>query len=240
MVLSGTLSVFLLCLLSLSLRGTEAKVLDQNNLATIISYIQDTYGDEEKQFAVAINVPARKCTFGIKADQIDLLPYADAQTVKAAMNGAAKVYRGCQLIGAKPKPIPGKRSNYHSEYLLLIDSDPPGPSSNGPAIRDLLENNPTGCLIFYTFNSPCVNTCSTPTKPYSIIPALEMFKNHAGPKAFVFHKVWQRDVNKTQWEANMKEVNARVPLYRCDNGSCTLCVRNNIVDDNCKRNLQQN
>ena len=159
------------------------------------------------------------CRAGVTADQIrlGLLPNDPRQNVRNAMNGDDRVYRGEQLIGAKPKPIPGKPgSNYHSEYLLLIQSNPPNKSPDDPLIKQLTLNRMDNCLIFYTFNSPCSKTCSTPGKPYSIIPALDRwFRNYNGPKAFVFGQVWVDDLsgpNAAQWEKNIREVDARVPL----------------------------
>uniref|UniRef100_A0AAR2JKI3 Uncharacterized protein n=1 Tax=Pygocentrus nattereri TaxID=42514 RepID=A0AAR2JKI3_PYGNA len=185
------------------------------------------YGAGENQFAVAINVPAEKCSAGVTPDQ-NFLPDDGARKVIDAMDGTAKVYKGQRLIGAKPKPISNNPNiNYHSEYLLLIQSNPPATSPDDPLMMQLLNTNPDGCVVFYTYNSPCVKTCSTPNKRYSIIPALDMFTDHKGPKAFVFGQVWKHDVNKAQWETNMRAVNGKVPLYRCNNAGCTLCVDNN-------------
>ncbi|KAI4879608.1 hypothetical protein NFI96_002939, partial [Prochilodus magdalenae] len=184
------------------------------------------YGDGSRQIALAMNVPKEKCSKGVVPDQNFLLDN-DVNEVKAAMNGTARVYKGQQLIGAKPKRIPNTRSNYHSEYLLLINSNPSPTSPDDHLMKKLLDRDPAGCVVFYTFNSPCVNTCSTPNTNYSIIPALENFRNHNGPKAFVFGQAWKRDINTTQWEANIREVDSRVPLYRCDNTGCYRCVREN-------------
>ncbi|KAL6471944.1 hypothetical protein MHYP_G00205940 [Metynnis hypsauchen] len=206
---------------------SPAACAEIGNLKEIINFLQTNYGAGGSQFAVAINVPAEKCSAGVKPDQ-NFLPDDDAQKAIDAMDGTAKVYKGQRLIGAKPKPIPNKQDvNYHSEYLLLIKSNPPATSPDDPLMKKLLRKDGNGCVVFYTYNSPCVNTCSTPNKRYSIIPALDMFRDHKGPKAFVFGQVWKYDVNKAQWEANMKEVNAKVPLYRCNNAGCALCVDNN-------------
>uniref|UniRef100_A0A8B9HHT8 Uncharacterized protein n=1 Tax=Astyanax mexicanus TaxID=7994 RepID=A0A8B9HHT8_ASTMX len=170
-----------------------------------------------------------------------LTEYENVQgEAKASMNSPQRVYRGQELIGAKPKPIPNTISNYHSEYLLLILSNPPKESPDGPLMQKLLNSDPKGCVIFYTLNSPCVNSCSTPTAKYSIIPALDGIKKHKGPKAFVFGQVWKHDENKAQWEMNMKEINIKVPLYRCNNAGCTRCVDdNNVVQARCKANYSR-
>ncbi|KAI4879607.1 hypothetical protein NFI96_002938 [Prochilodus magdalenae] len=218
MVHSGVLvGLFLLSMLS---PAVWTKV---ENLPEVVRFLDKTYGDGSRQIALAINVPKEKCSKGIVPDQNFLLDN-DVDKVKAAMNGTARVYKGQQLIGAKPKPIGKKSRNYHSEYLLLINSNPSKTSPDDHLMKKLLDRDPTGCVVFYTFNSPCVNSCSSPNKPYSIIPALENFRNHNGPKAFVFGQVWKHDVNTTQWKANIRAVNSRVPLYRCDNAGCYRCV----------------
>ncbi|KAI4874028.1 hypothetical protein NFI96_005710 [Prochilodus magdalenae] len=204
----------------------QSPSLQTSKLHVSFRSAQEHYGDGSRQNALAMNVPKEKCSKGVVPDQNFLLDN-DVNEVKAAMNGPARVYKGQQLIGAKPKRIPNTRSNYHSEYLLLINSNPSPTSTDDHLMKKLLDRDPDGCVVFYTFNSPCVKTCSTPNKPYSIIPALENFRNHNGPKAFVFGQAWKRDINTTQWEANIREVDSRVPLYRCDNTGCYLCVQEN-------------
>ncbi|KAL7849467.1 hypothetical protein SRHO_G00210900 [Serrasalmus rhombeus] len=221
MVCSGVLvRLFLLSLLS------PAVWTMVENLHQVVSFLDKTYGDSKHQFALAINVPRQKCSKGVVPDQNFLLDN-DIRKVKAAMDDRkSRVYKGQQLIGAKPKPIPNNpKINYHSEYLLLFKSNPPATSPDDPLMQKLLNKDPDGCVVFYTYNSPCVNTCSTPNKRYSIIPALDMFKDHRGPKAFVFTQVWKYDENSSQWKGNIRSVSKRVPLYRCDNTGCYRCVR---------------
>ncbi|XP_066530065.1 uncharacterized protein [Hoplias malabaricus] len=231
MVRCGVLTgLVLLSLLSVAIS------VDIGNLPLIIRYLQNNYGSGDNQFAVAINVPAAKCAAGAVPDQ-NFLSGDVSQTVKNAMNSDARVYNGQQLIGARPKPIPGKSFYYHSEYLLLIRSNPPNISPDDPLMQKLLNKDPSGCVVFYTFNSPCVKTCSTPTGPHSIIPALDMFRNHNGPKAFVFNRVWRLDIIGDMWKDNIKLVNDRVLVHRCDNTGCIRCVdNNNVVDARCTVN----
>ncbi|KAG5269589.1 hypothetical protein AALO_G00203740 [Alosa alosa] len=97
-------------------------------------------------------------------------------------------------------------------------------------MKKLLDNDKTGCVVFYTYNSPCTSTCTKPGGCYSIIQALDMFKDHKGPKAFVFTKVWKYDCDK-DISTNLKEVLKRVPLYRCkDNNNCVACTDKNLKD----------
>ncbi|KAL6471942.1 hypothetical protein MHYP_G00205920 [Metynnis hypsauchen] len=165
------------------------------NLPKIISFLQNNYLDGD-QFAVVINVPAEKCSPRVKPDQ-NFLPDDSAQKVKRVMASTAGVYRGQQLLGAKQKPI-NEMSSYHPEYLLLVQSNPPENASYDPLLKELLDRDKHGCVVFYTHNSPCVNTCSTPEGAYSILPALDMLRNHKGPKAFVFRKVWKHNVGSVE------------------------------------------
>uniref|UniRef100_A0A4W4DSD3 Uncharacterized protein n=1 Tax=Electrophorus electricus TaxID=8005 RepID=A0A4W4DSD3_ELEEL len=195
------------------------------------------YGSEGQQFAVAINVKAEQCsTNDLDQNFLDQYP---SDVVKNNLAGVNKVFIGDRLIAARPKPIPGSNNNYHSEYLLLINSTLP--NQEVPPIWHLLNTDNNGCVVFYTYNSPCVKTCSTPNNCYSIIPALDMIKVHSGPKAFVFWQVWQHDNNSIKWKENIKSINDKVPLYHCDATQCTLCVnKNNRIEKKCVAQKNQN
>ncbi|KAL7825434.1 hypothetical protein AOLI_G00326410 [Acnodon oligacanthus] len=222
------------------------------NLPQIISFLDRNHmvGD---QFTIAINIPAEKCSSHVKPDH-NFLPDVSARKVKRAMNSTARVYRGRSINGAKQKPI-NETSSYHPEYPLQIQSNPPENASHDPLLKELLDKDKHGCVVFYTYKSPCVKSCSTPEGAYSILPALDMLSNHKGPKAFVFRKVRKHYVGSRQkknlpiakcfpsgresfvflkyqeyfpqHEANIRAVNAKVPLYRCDGAGCDHCVQSN-------------
>ncbi|KAL6471927.1 hypothetical protein MHYP_G00205770 [Metynnis hypsauchen] len=227
------------------------------NLPQIISCLDRNYLDDD-QFAIAINIPAEKCSTDIKPVHSVLTHHA--RRVKHAMNSTARFYRGRRLIGAKQKTI-NETSSYHPEYLLLIQSNPPKNTFYDPLLKELMDRDKHGCVIFYTYNSPCVKSCSTPEGTYSILPALDMLSNHKGPKAFVFKNVWEPYVDPSQktenvlltcfpsgtgafvlWgyqeyfplhQANIKAVNAKVPLYRCNKDRCDYCMYRNEVVESC-------
>lgn len=153
------------------------------------------------------------------------------------MAGEDKIYKGVRMIGARPKPIPRTRNNYHSEYLLLIRSMSQTLERFDQLMQTLLNSDPNGCTVFFTLNSPCVSTCSTPNGPYSIIPALGMFQNRNTPKAFVFRQVWHYDVGSHDWRNNIRVINNIIPVYCCSNSGCVRCVNNNnVVDARCYNN----
>ncbi|KAG7322137.1 hypothetical protein KOW79_014995 [Hemibagrus wyckioides] len=199
------------------------------NLKNITDHLNKSYGIDG-QYALGINVLAKYCAQGASLDQ-NFLSGDEANKVKSDMNSEECIYIGNELVGARPKRKNSKR-NIHSESLLLRIPVAENPSP----MQDLLNRRKDGCTVFYTFNSPCVQTCSTPNGNHSIIPALDMFKTHTGPKAFVFSEIWKHDVGKNQWEQNILEINNRIPLYRCDNAGCVRCVENNRVDSWCKAN----
>lgn len=201
----------------------------------ILSLSCFSYGGNN-QYALGITVPSKYCKNAEELDQ-NFLPDDNAQQVKAAMNGFVRIYRGTRLIGARPKPILGTLDNYHSEYLLLINSESQTFAPFDPLMQNLLNSNTYGCTVFFTLNSPCVNTCSSPGGAYSIIPALQMFQSsNVHQKAFVFRKVWDHDVGKPQWKENLLAINNLIPVYRCDDGECTRCVKKKVVNQKCLQN----
>ncbi|XP_047676658.1 uncharacterized protein LOC113637916 isoform X1 [Tachysurus fulvidraco] len=209
----GALGFVLLFLLSTA-SGAEV-----TNLKKIIDHLQNTYGIDG-QYALGINVLDKYCTSDGKLDQNFLSQDGPIQ-VQNGINSNERIYIGEELVGAKPKF--NEDHNIHSEYLLLRGSDP-------SPMKNLLNKQENGCTVFFTLNSPCVDTCSTPGKKHSIIEALDMFRNHNGPKAFVFSQIWHHDEGKTEWKDNIREIEERIPIYRCDNSGCVRCVTNDVVN----------
>ncbi|XP_072547473.1 uncharacterized protein [Salminus brasiliensis] len=148
--LTGLFLIFLVC------PNAEARIM---NLQRITRFLQRNYSDGG-QVAVAINIPATMCS-SQKALAQDFLQDDPAWRVKHAISGTSGIYRGHQLIAARSTPINGE-SRYDPEYLLLIQANPPNNSTYDPPLKKLLDKDKSGCVVFYTFNSPCVNNCSTP------------------------------------------------------------------------------
>lgn len=221
MVCSGVLSG---CLL-LSLLSSGIWASNVENLSKIIKYVNDNYRTGG-QYAVAINVSPEQCTSNFSPDSTNFLQEDPPTTVRNGINTENKIYIGNQLIAAKPRI--SQRYNIHSEYTLL---NPPNPLES--PMKNLLKKNQNGCVVFFTYNSPCVRTCLNPNGQYNILKALDMIKNHNGPKAFVFNKVWHHDENKQNLASHLREIDNRVPLYRCDN-TCVSCRSNgNNIDKKC-------
>ncbi|XP_036419470.1 uncharacterized protein LOC118803073 [Colossoma macropomum] len=258
MVLSGTLRVVLLCLLSLCLRGAEAQLVNQNNLAHIISHIQTQYNpggnrpnNRNPQFAVAINIPRQLCTQRFNFQEfLAALNNDQPNNVRNNLrrNG---IYNGRRMIGAtliedpnNIDPNTNRHPFFHSEYLLLINSNPLGVPPNVPLMQDLLNRDPQGCVIFYTYNSPCTRTCLNRYRPRNILTALNMIRLRQGPKAFVYNRVFQRDQGNPQLGASLRRIegnnNNNRFLYRCNQNpqqhqhyTCRLCFNGATADPNC-------
>ncbi|XP_062408995.1 uncharacterized protein LOC134099965 [Sardina pilchardus] len=222
MVCAGVLRGLILFSLFFSGVWGEEKTLDQNTIAPAIKFLRRYQPGSANQFAVAFNAPVDRCADYLDNNFLDTYP---GDTVKDALNSAERLYKGEKLIAAKPKPIPGTKPprNQHSEYLLLML-----PTVDGSPMKELLNKDKTGCVVFYTYNSPCTSTCITHGRRFNIIEALEMFKTHNGPKAFVFTEVWKYDCDK-DISTNLKEVLESVPLYRCrDDDNCVACTAANL------------
>lgn len=202
--------LFLICLLSIFTRSTEAQNI--NNLASIIQFLNTNY--QVGQYAAAINVPQEQCQGNFIPTTDNFLTNDPETNVKNAIRGdTSPVYKGTELVaaGVQKQPRPA-----HSEFLLL------DPVNNSP-LTYLLNKRKNGCVVFYTLNSPCMNTCLT--GKYNIIPGVNKLKNYKGIKAFVFKNIWNHDQNKPEeLKEKLKTIADRVPLYRCrNNNQCILC-----------------
>ncbi|KAL7849469.1 hypothetical protein SRHO_G00210920 [Serrasalmus rhombeus] len=250
MVLSGTLRVVLLCLLSLCLRGTEAQLVDQNNLARIIRHIQTCYSPGG-QYAVAINIPHHLCTGRFSYEEfLDALNNDQPNNVRNNLKNKA-IYNGQRMIAATkiedPNNIDPKTNQhpfFHSEYLLLINSNPLGVRPNVPLMQALLNKDPQGCVIFYTYNSPCTGTCLNRNRPRNILTALNMIRLRAGPKAFVYNRIFQRNQGNPQLGESLRQIEGNSNnrfLYRCNQNpavmnphyTCRLCFSGATADPDC-------
>lgn len=200
------------------------------------------------QFAVAINVPSDQCG---DAFSQNFLSGENADTVKKALKDN-NLYKGEQLVAATPKGS-GQTNAVHSERALLMCEDS---SDAVTPMKDLLNKNKGGCVVFYTYNSPCLKLCLNQAKDDEIrqgrdkkiekkrpnipplvqkciLKSLGVLTNHGGPKAFVFSRVYDEDLGSATLAAALKVVAEKVPLYKCDAGSCFKCLSNGQIIDEC-------
>lgn len=204
----GLLLIFWLPRWSQSMEET----VDIDTLARIINFFEQNYkrvdpnNGHPRQYATAINVPKHQCQADFTPLQSNFLTQENASKVNTSINDETNaLYQGAQLIAAGLRK---QRKNYiHSESLLL------NPADNSPMTK-LLQKNNQDCSIFYTFNSPCVDTCLNEKSRYKILKALENWGKHSGVKAFVFKDLWKFDLDKPLKNI-FKLIASRVPLYRC-------------------------
>ncbi|KAK2880713.1 hypothetical protein Q8A67_017981 [Cirrhinus molitorella] len=225
--LSGFLLLFLLPNWTKSV-----DVVDINTLARIINFFEQNYkkinaDGTPGQYAIAINVPKNQCQQNFYPNQSNFLTQENAVNVRNAItNITSRLYQGAELIAAGIRKM--RRYIKHSESLLLH------PTDNSP-MTNLLNKRKDGCTVFYTFNSPCVDSCLNATNNRSIINALQKWKRHSGIKAFVFKNIWEKDIGK-DLQTKFKQIAARIPLYRCVNETeCYACngEGNSTIDANC-------
>ncbi|XP_067222175.1 uncharacterized protein [Chanodichthys erythropterus] len=227
MFLSGLLLLFLLP------NWTESvETVDINTLARIINFFEQNYkrvnnDGVERQYAAAINVPKHQCQQNFIPAQNNFLTQENALNVKNAITDETNaLYQGSELIAAGTRKM--RKYKMHSESLLL------NPADNSPMTR-LLNKRKDGCSIFYTFDSPCVDTCLNPTSRANILDALRNWKEHDGIKAFVFKNFWKFDIDK-DLQAEFKQIVAHVPLFRCvSENQCYACKGegNTPIDAHC-------
>nr|XP_055053376.1 uncharacterized protein LOC129438604 [Misgurnus anguillicaudatus] len=200
--------LFLIWLLSISTRSTEAQ--DFNNLASITKFLDLNY--DIGQYSAAINVPQEQC-HDFKPSTVNFLKNDKGNNVKNIIKDETNpVYKGEELIAAGVQKPP---HTAHSEFLLL------NPANKSP-LTYLLNKRNDGCVVFYTLNSPCMNTCLT--GKYNIIPGVDELKNYQGIKAFAFKNIWTHDQGEPELKEKLKTIADRVPLYRCQNNKqCILC-----------------
>ncbi|XP_048866720.1 uncharacterized protein LOC125740059 [Brienomyrus brachyistius] len=245
MVHTGVLTGLLL--LSLFSSVLSVQKVDLNTLHRIIRVFETRFVQTPgHQYAVAINVPAGQCGAGFNEN--NFLSSEEANKVKNDLNDDTKrLYTGRQMVAAKPK---GRGSNaIHSERILLMCEDS---SQAVTPMQNLLNTGDrNGCVVFYTYNSPCLDYCLNqvndnnlknwekvqkekgkmnvpPAVEKCILNSLSILTNHPGPKAFVFSQVYDKDTKNTELLAPaLKEVAEKVPLYKCNTNSCIECLDNN-------------
>ncbi|KAL2096323.1 hypothetical protein ACEWY4_008471 [Coilia grayii] len=213
-------------------------VLNEATLAQIIRYFKTEYQKKQDngkgvQFAAAINIAGRYCT----AFDNNFLDGEDSAKVKEAINNGVKLYTGEKLVAARPqffKRLP----SIHSERRLLMCVDN---NTFVTPMQNLLNNNQHGCVVFYTYNSPCLELCLNQTEGVQscILDSLSMLTNHRGLKAFVFSQVYRNDIGEEKRDklaAGLRLVAKQVPLYKCSDDSCVKCLSGNQIVPQCLSN----
>ncbi|KAK9961824.1 hypothetical protein ABG768_007224 [Culter alburnus] len=211
MVFTVPLRVLLLGIVLLScIQSVVNEDVDMNTLTRIQKFFHDNYYNGG-QYAVATNVPQQQCRSGFYPTRRNFLTLDPSATVKPLIQrDSMYVYRGTELIAA------GVHRDAHSEHLLM---NPP----NTSPLTNLMNTNRDGCVVFYTLNSPCISRCLNNNYINNIIQGLNKLNAYQGIKAFVFSNIFTNDQNSQNLRTELQKIADRVPLYRCNYGSCILC-----------------
>ncbi|KAI7814259.1 hypothetical protein IRJ41_011035 [Triplophysa rosa] len=193
-----------LCLLHLAIPVTRG-VVNTVKLAHMIQYFEDFVQPKPgAQFAIALAVSESQCT-DEHTDVRDVFSEADAKHVNGVIAGG----HTCVLCTPAENVIaarPDGKTKEHSEHILLF---PPG---NSP--MDKLIKSKGSCIVFYSYNSPCVTKCISSKD--NIVPGLSNWINlrKEETNVFVFETIWQKDKWRKDLDKEFLKVNAVVPLYR--------------------------
>ncbi|KAL1246563.1 hypothetical protein QQF64_034608 [Cirrhinus molitorella] len=223
--------IIFLCLLPLCVEGIQ----DVNTvcLAKMTQYFYDnvqpkTGQGADAQYALSIYVPPAHCTD--KHSKIEnVFDKFDAAEVRSLLNNGAR----CEFC-TKPENViasrPDQITKEHSEHVLLY------PVGNSLMDKLLKKARAESCVVFYSYNSPCVKTCLQSAD--NILEGLRNWINKRKNQmnAFVFQEIWQKDKDK-DLQTEFQNIDKIVPLYRCMRNSnameCRKCVNNNVVDPFC-------
>ncbi|KAL1261200.1 hypothetical protein QQF64_009027 [Cirrhinus molitorella] len=214
--------LIVLWLLHLSVQSIQGDV-NPAALAKMIQYFDDNVQPKtDAQFAIAISVPQEQCT---KEDAVieDVFSKEDAKHVKDVITTEKCVL--CTTAENVIATRPNGTTKEHSEHILLY------PLGNSPMDTLLKKADRNSCVVFYSYNSPCVTKCIRSAD--NILPGLENWKNirKDGMNVFVFENIWQKDAWRKDMEKDLLKINAdNLPLYRCNRKNemqCQKCVEKN-------------
>ncbi len=185
---------------------------------------------DDAQYALSIYVPPAHCV-DKRANIENKFDKEDATRVKMLLNKGAKCELCTELKNViASRPVNRKRTTEHSEHVLLY------PVGNSLMDKLLAKARGQSCVVFYSYNSPCVKTCLRSAD--NIMEGLRNWinKRKGQRNAFVFQEIWQKDKDK-DLQTEFQNIDAIVPLYRCmrirNAMECRKCVENKVVDPFC-------
>ncbi|KAL1261201.1 hypothetical protein QQF64_009028 [Cirrhinus molitorella] len=218
------------CLLHLCVRNIQGQV-NPSALAKMIQYFDDNVQPKTKigtnaQYAIAISVPRYLCT-NDQSQIEDVFSREEAQSVKDYITQGQTCVR-CSSSQNVIATRPNAKTKEHAEHILLF------PTGNSPMDTLLKNTDQNNCVVFYSYNSPCVTKCIRGED--NIFPGLQNWKNvrNEGMNVFVFEDLW-KDADKTIAD-DFKRIDQLVPLYRCASENameCQNCVNGNTVNPFC-------
>uniref|UniRef100_A0A671M3V2 Uncharacterized protein n=1 Tax=Sinocyclocheilus anshuiensis TaxID=1608454 RepID=A0A671M3V2_9TELE len=161
------------------------------------------------------NLKLRMCSAGKRQNMSKILSLKEKRVLCSASSN---------VIATRPTVVTGE----NSEHILLF---PPGNSPMDTLLNNTDRNN---CVVFYSSNSPCVETCIKSTD--NIFPGLANWTNvrKEGMNVFVFGKL-RKYVGKETGN-DFLIINMLMPLYRCTSTNvveCQNCLKDDAVNPFC-------
>ncbi|KAM3932452.1 uncharacterized protein RB166_005526 [Leptodactylus fuscus] len=220
-----------LCLWSCVLTVTS---LNQEHVGRVTSYFEkNIFKGSGDQYAYFVKFTEGECNKGLKTQDIKNAMEDDksANIRDTIFNKDKEIYQGSRTVAATYVKV--KKFDIHSESRLLN----PLPNSKESPISNLLKMDPpAGCVVFFSLNSPCVQTCTDPKGKYNIIDKLNKVKlPKSKNRAFAYTKVFEKDKKKPEadvWK-NWEALNAKMTLLRCSGNNCIQCFNNGDQDEKC-------
>ncbi|KAG7334918.1 hypothetical protein KOW79_001514 [Hemibagrus wyckioides] len=222
--------LIVLCLLDLCVQSIQGDVKPAA-IAKIIQYFADnvqpqTDKGQPSQYAFAITVPNAQCT-SEQSDIQTVFSKKEAEYVKSVISKGDTCILCSQSgleLGIVIATRPNRITKEHSEHILLY------PLGNSPMDKLLAKADQNSCIVFYSYNSPCVKKCIKSED--NILDGLSNWKNirKDAMNVFVFEKIWPKDARKKDMAENLMKIHDQVPLYRCNNTNgmeCRNCVEKN-------------
>uniref|UniRef100_A0A8C2EGW5 Transmembrane protein n=1 Tax=Cyprinus carpio TaxID=7962 RepID=A0A8C2EGW5_CYPCA len=222
--------LIVLCMLHLCVQNIQGQVIPAA-LANMIQYFDNNVQPKTKigtnaQYAIAISVPQDLCT-NQQSHIENVFSREEAQYVKDFITEGQTCVRcsaSQNVIATRPNVV----TDEHSEHVLLF---PPGNSPLDTLLKNTDQNN---CVVFYSYNSPCVKKCIKSAD--NIFPGLENWNKvrEGGMNVFVFGNLW-KDAKK-EIGNDFLMISKLVPLYRCKSTNvmeCQNCVNGNTPNDFC-------
>ncbi|KAE8630971.1 hypothetical protein XENTR_v10001037 [Xenopus tropicalis] len=219
--------IVLCCCLVTVTPFTEEQLLRATN------YIrQHLTGRINNQYAYIAVFTTAQCRELTDANLRDALRQENADDLMTTIE-QHRIYIGTQIVAASFLRLNNGGAMHAEARLLNGEGEAPSP------VADLLNRNQDkGCVLFYTLNSPCTGVCARIGGEYNILDRLTDVFNRINNKALVYNDVYIGDLNRkpdTVWDA-WKEINARIPFYRCFSRNCYRCFINNNPNNPCYYN----
>ncbi|KAM3932453.1 uncharacterized protein RB166_005527 [Leptodactylus fuscus] len=218
-----------LCLWSCVLTVTS---LNQEQVGRITDYVErNIFMGLPSQYAYFVKFSKEECNKGLQCQDISKAMEDDKPAVIRDKVDKKEIYQGNRTVAASF--VKGKKFDIHAESRLL---NPLPDSTESPISTLLKEDPPAGCVVFFSLNSPCVQTCTDPEGKYNIIDKLnKVILPESKHRAFAYTKVFEKDKKKTEadvWK-NWEALNAKMTLLRCSGNNCIQCFNNGVKDEKC-------